>query len=47
MKKGDIFEGKVFQEEKEVVIYDDLYHPYYALLDEKEKRIYNVIKLRR
>lgn len=26
----DIFEGQLFQEEKEVVIYDDLYHPYYA-----------------
>lgn len=36
----DIFVRQLFQEEKEVVAYDDLYHPYYALLDEKEKRIY-------
>lgn len=36
----DIFTGQLLQEEKEVVAYDDLYHPYYAMLDEKEKRIY-------
>ena len=36
----DIFTGQLLQEEKEVVVYDDLYHLYYALLDEKEKRIY-------
>ena len=36
----DIFTGQLLQKEKEEVVYDDLYHPYYALLDEKEKRIY-------
>ena len=39
----DIFARQLFQEEKEVVAYDDLYHPYYAMLDEKEKRIYTKI----
>ena len=36
----DIFAGQLISSEKEVVVYDDLYHPYYAMLDEKEQQTY-------